>query len=63
MINWEHPGKLTQEQKEKFLATKTGEEFTAVLKEFFKEGRAKYSDLGKEVVDHMHELNRDFYRE
>lgn len=61
MINWNHPGNLTEEQKRKFLDTKTSKEFSSVLKELFKDKTATYNDLGKEVIDHLHYLNRDLY--
>lgn len=59
MIDWRHPGALTQEQKQKLLETKTSKEFASVLKELFKDGKAKYNNLGQEVVNHMHRLNGD----
>jgi hypothetical protein len=62
MTDWNHQGRLTEEQKKRFLDTKTREEFSAVLKELFKDGKAKYNDLGQEVVNHMHFLNGDLGR-
>lgn len=54
------PGKLTPEQKQRLLNSRTVDEFSSALNDIFKGSRITVADIGTEAVRHMSYLNGDY---